>query len=78
MPFLMSRILKFWVEAECEGQDLPKADDREIAAILREFERCGDAMRSLNHRGQVIWKATPEMLERLADAEEEADAEEAE
>jgi hypothetical protein len=33
-------------------------------------------MRSLNRRGQVVWKATPEMLEKLADAEAEADAEE--
>jgi hypothetical protein len=75
MPFRMSRILRFWVEVECEEQDLRQADDKEIAAILREFEGCGDAMRSLNLRGQVVWKATPQMLERLADAEAEADAE---
>ena len=75
MPFRMSRILRFWVEVECEEQDLRQADDKEIAAILRVFEGCGDAMRSLNLRGQVVWKATPQMLERLADAEAEADAE---
>jgi hypothetical protein len=75
MPFRMSRELKFWVEVECDQQDLSWADDREIAAILREFEGCGDAMRSLNLRGEVVWKATPQMLERLADAEAEADAE---
>ena len=76
MPFRMSRELKFWVEVECDQQDLRRPDDREVAAILREFEGCGDAMRSLNRRGQVVWKATPEMLEKLADAEAEADAEE--
>jgi hypothetical protein len=75
MPFRMSRELKFWVEVECDQQDLRRPDDREVAAILREFEQCGDAMRSLNRRGQVVWKATPEMLEKLADAEAEADAE---
>jgi hypothetical protein len=71
----VSRELKFWVEVECKLQDLRKADNKEVATILREHERRGDAMRSLNRRGQVVWKATPQMLERLADAEAEADAE---
>ena len=75
MPFHMSRELKFWVEVECDQQDLRRPDDSEVAAILREFEQCGDAMRSLNRRGQVAWKATPEMLEKLADAEAEVEAE---
>jgi hypothetical protein len=47
-----------------------------VAAILRELEQSGDAMRSINRRGQVVWKATKEMREKLADAEKEADAEE--
>jgi len=75
MPFRMSRTLRFWVEVECDQQDLTQANDSEVAAILREFEGCGDAMRSLNLRGEVVWRATPQMLERLADAEAEADAE---
>jgi hypothetical protein len=75
MPFRMSRILRFWVEVECDQQDLRRASDRDIAGILREFEQSGDAMRSLNRRGQVVWKATPQMLDRLADAEKEADSE---
>jgi hypothetical protein len=70
----MSRILRFWVEVECEEQDLRRSNVRDIAAILQAFEQRGDAMRSLNRHGQVVWKATPEMLERLADAEAEADA----
>jgi hypothetical protein len=74
MPFRMSRILRFWVEVECDEQNLRKADDRDIAAVLQEFEGRGDAMRSLNRRGQVVWKATPEMLDRLADAEAEVEA----
>ena len=75
MPFRMSRTLRFWVEADCKWQDLNRADDNEVAAILQNFERCGDAMRSLNGHGQVIWKATPQFLARLADAEKENDAE---
>jgi hypothetical protein len=75
MPFRMSKTLRFWVEVECELQDLTQANDSEVAAILREFEQSGNAMRSLNRRGQVVWKATKEMREKLADAEKEADAE---
>ena len=75
MPFRMSRELKFWVEVECDDQDLRRADDNEVAAILRSFEEHGDAMRSLNRRGEVVWKASPQMLERLADAEAEVEAE---
>jgi hypothetical protein len=36
-----------------------------IAEILREYERHGDAMRYLNAKGQIAWKATPLMLQRL-------------
>ena len=74
MPFRMSPTLRFWVEAECELQDLHRAGDREVAGILQALEQSGDAMPSVNRRGQVVWKATPEMLERLADAEAEAEA----
>jgi hypothetical protein len=30
---------------------------------------------ALNRRGQVVWKASPQMLDRLADAEAEVEAE---
>jgi hypothetical protein len=75
MPFRMNRILRFWVGVECEHQDLRRATDKELAAILLKFERCGDAMRSLDRDGQIIWKPTLQMLERLADQEAEAKAE---
>ena len=75
MPFRMSRALRVWVEADCKWQDLRQADDNEVAAILQNFERCGDAMRSLNRHGEIIWNATPQLLTRLVDAEKEAEAE---
>ena len=75
MPFRMSKTLRFWVEAECEEQDLRKADDTEVTAILRGYERCGDAMRSLNRRGEIVWKATPQLVQELAAAEREVEAE---
>jgi hypothetical protein len=43
-----------------------------VAQILRGFEEAGDAMRYLNTKGEIAWKATPGMLSRLADAEQEA------
>jgi len=75
MPFRMSRTLRFWIEVECDQQDINLADDRQVAKILREFERCGEAMRSLNGRGELLWKASPQLLERLAEEEAEVEAE---
>jgi hypothetical protein len=75
MKFRMSRILRFWVDVEYEAvkdqfDGLTKSEL--IAQILHEFEEAGDAMRCLNTRGEIAWKATPRMLTRLADAEREA------
>ena len=73
MKFRMSRILRLWVECEVvrdQSAGLTKSDL--IAQILREFEEAGDAMRYLNSKGEIAWKATPGMLARLADAEQEA------
>jgi hypothetical protein len=42
------------------------------AQIGRKFEEAGKAMRCLNTKGEIAWKATPGMLTRLADAEQEA------
>ena len=78
MPFRIHKALRDWVEESCEEGNLRKASDTEVAAILQAFERQGDAMRSLNRRGEVIWKATPDFMDKLADAEAEALDEEAE
>jgi hypothetical protein len=75
MKFRMSRILRFWVDVEYEdaknqGPDRPRIEV--LAQILREFEEAGEAMRYLNTKCEIAWKATPGMLSRLADAEQEA------
>jgi hypothetical protein len=75
MRFHMSRTLRFWVEVECDDQDLRRADDNEVAAILLSFEEQGYAFRSLNSRGDVMWKASPYFLDELAGAEAEVEAE---
>jgi hypothetical protein len=76
MQFHMTTAIRFWVECELpdywvQHSSLTKSEL--IAQILREFEEAGDAMRYLNPGGQIAWKATPEMLIRLADAEREAE-----
>jgi hypothetical protein len=43
-----------------------------VAQILREYERRGDAMRCLDKRDRIIWKASPRFLTLLADAERDA------
>jgi predicted transcriptional regulator len=44
-----------------------------IAEILREYEQSGDAMRYLAAKGQIAWKASPAMLQKLSDAEREVE-----
>jgi hypothetical protein len=75
MKIRMTKVLGFWVDVEYERI---KNDHQGhlrtglIAQILRKFEEAGDAMRYLNTKGEIAWKATPGMLSRLADAEREA------
>jgi hypothetical protein len=74
----MSRTLRFWVECEYADRREKSSEIQKpklLAEILGEFEACGDAMRFLNRSGEIIWKATPRMLQRLADAEREVKAE---
>jgi hypothetical protein len=75
MNFRITKILRFWVDVEFDriknhGPGRPRTEL--IAQILRKFEEAGDAMRHVNTKGEIAWKATPGMLSRLADAEQEA------
>lgn len=74
MKFRMDKTLKFWVDRSYEDKR-SENDNRtraeRIAEILREYEQHGDAMRRLNANGQIAWKATPLMLQKLADAQRE-------
>jgi hypothetical protein len=71
----MAKALRFWVKCEYadrhEGAP-DKSGSELISQILHEFEEAGDAMRYLTADGRLAWKATPRMLTRLADAEQEA------
>jgi hypothetical protein len=75
MKFRMSRILRFWVHVEYERMKKHVSGltrTELLVDILGNFEEAGDAMRYLTKKGEIAWKATPRMLSRVADAEQEA------
>jgi hypothetical protein len=74
MKFRMDTTLRFWVDCSyddrrCENPERTRT--QLIAEILRDYERASDAMRCLDDRGKIAWKASPSMVSRLADAERE-------
>jgi hypothetical protein len=74
MALLMTKALRGWVEADyhCLREEMPElSKGRLLAEIVRRYEQAGDAMRFLNSRGKIAWKASPRGLRRLADAERE-------
>jgi hypothetical protein len=75
MKIHMTRVLRFWVDVEYDRIKNHASDHSRtelLAPILQKFEEAGEAMRYLNTEGEIAWKATPGMLSRLADAEQEA------
>jgi hypothetical protein len=75
MKFRMDKTLWFWVDVAVEHikSDHANLTKRQLVAqILREYERRGDAVRSLNKDGRIVWKASPRFLSMLADAERDA------
>jgi len=48
--------------------------DQVSAAMLAELEAAGDAMRYVNPRGQMAWKATPQLRNYLMDLQLDAEA----
>jgi hypothetical protein len=74
MKFRMDAALRFWIDCSYEDRryENPKRTRTQlITEILRNYERSGDALRYLNGKGQIAWKASPSMLARLVDAERE-------
>ena len=50
------------------------ARDRVSAEALAELEATGDAMRYVNPRGRIAWKATPGLRDYLMDLQLDAEA----
>jgi hypothetical protein len=76
MKFRMEKTLRFWVDCSYEDNKHENANHARvelIAEILRDYERSGHAMRYLNVKGQIAWKASPRMLSKLADLQREAE-----
>ena len=74
MKTRIDKILRFWVDCEYQttrGDNKGCTRSQQIANILREFEKAGDAMRYVAAHGRIAWKATPNMMTKLADAERE-------
>jgi hypothetical protein len=75
MKLRMDKTLRFWVDVAYENikSDHPKLTKRQlIAEILHQYQERGDAMRCLNKRGKIFWKASPRFLSMLSDAERDA------
>jgi hypothetical protein len=76
----MDKILRDYVERIFEEVRLGRGSvlvDRNGAffEILAELENGGDAMRYLNSKGQIAWKATPRLHDYLLDLQLDAEAE---
>jgi hypothetical protein len=79
MKFRMDKILRDIVEEAYEDARLRRIGgfpDRDLVfiEILADLESDGDAMRYLNSRGQIAWKATPDLRDHLNDLKLDAEA----
>jgi hypothetical protein len=75
MKHRMDKTLCFWVDVAVEHikSDHEHPTKRQLVTqILRIYEQRGDAMRCLDSRGKLAWKASPRFLSMLADAERDA------
>jgi len=75
MKLRMDKTLRFWVDVAYQDLKDDHANFTKhqlVAHILREYESRGDAMRYSNPKGKIAWKATPSFLDRIADAERDA------
>jgi hypothetical protein len=76
----MDNVLRECVEQEYERARLGRTGDfqdrdRVFADILAGFESNGAAMRYLDAKGQIAWKATPKLRDHLNDLRLDAEAE---
>jgi hypothetical protein len=78
MKLKISKILRFWVEIAYQDLREKRPDLSKytlLAHVLRTYEARGLAMRYLNSQGKIAWKASPNLINKITDAERETDAE---
>jgi hypothetical protein len=82
MKFRLDKIVRELVEESWEWARLGRGRDfvdrdRVFSETLANLESSGDAMRFVNSKGQIAWKATPDLRDYIRDlridAEEELD-----
>jgi hypothetical protein len=79
MKFRMDKIIRELVDEAWEwariGRDRDSVDrDGVFAEVLADLESEGDAMRYLDSRGRIAWKATPDLRSYLLDLKRDAEA----
>src|SRR5271165_1213422 len=79
MKFRMDKIIRELVEEAWEwghlGRDREFVDkNRVFSEALIELESAGDAMRYIDSKGRIAWKATPELRGYLLDLKRDAEA----
>lgn len=79
MKIRMDKITRELVEEAWEwarlGRDREFVDrDQVFAEALADLESDGDAMRYRNSKGQIAWKATPDLRDYLNDLKLDAEA----
>jgi hypothetical protein len=79
MKFRMDKIVRELVEESWEwariGRDRESVDrDRVFSETLVELESDGDAMRYVDSKGRIAWKATPDLRDYLNDLKLDAEA----
>jgi hypothetical protein len=72
MKILMDKILREIVEQAYEEAHLGRIGgfpDRDVvfAEALADLESQGDAMRYMDSKGRIVWKATPDLRDYLND-----------
>lgn len=77
MPIPMDPILTEYAdrayEQACLGRNRAQPSREQVSVkILRGLEASGDAMRFVDAKGRVAWKATPSLCECLKDLEMDA------
>ena len=79
MPILMDQILRQYADQAYETAHLGRNDvhgprDLVSTKMLAELEAAGEAMRYVNSRGRIAWKATPSLCQYLKDLQLDAEA----
>ena len=77
MPIIMDKILTEYADQAYEAARLRRngahtARELDFAETLSELEASGEAMRFVNGKGQIAWKATPQLRDYLMDLQLDA------